>query len=294
MPVSEATRGRLLIVLAAVLWSTSGIFVKSPPLAALAPEVAGPMIAFWRTVVATVVLLPFVRWSGVRWHPVLIPLGILFAAMNVLFISSMTLTTAANTILLQYTAPIWVFLGGVFLLRERADLRNLAGLALGMAGVAVILVAFRGDAELPGVLLGLGAGVAYAGVVLCMRVARTVDSGFLVVLCNACSAVVLLPWVIAVDAVPSLPQGGVIVAFGVVQVAAAYLVFARGMRAVTSQEAGIITLLEPILNPLWVLLLWHEPVAVATLVGGGFILGGLALRYLWYDRGADSGGTAAR
>ena len=290
MPISDATRGRLLVVLAAVLWSTSGIFVKSPPLAALPPSEAGPMIAFWRTVVAAVVLLPFVRWSGVRWHPILIPLVISFAAMNVLFISSMTLTTAANTILLQYTAPIWVFLGGVFLLKERADKRNAVGLALGMAGVAVILVAFWGGAELVGVLLGLGAGVAYAGVVLCMRVARGVDSGFLVVLCNVGSAVVLLPWVISVGAVPDLPQGGVIVAFGVVQVAAAYLVFARGMRGVTSQEAGIITLLEPILNPLWVFLLWREPVAVATLVGGGFILGGLAVRYLWYERGAGATG----
>jgi drug/metabolite transporter, DME family len=286
VPLSDANRGRLLVVLAAVLWSTSGIFVKSPPLAALSPSEAGPMIAFWRTVVAAVVLLPLVRWSGVRWHPVLIPLVICFAAMNVLFISSMTLTTAANTILLQYTAPIWMFLGGVFLLREKADKRNAVGLALGMVGVAVILVAFWGHAEITGVLLGLGAGVAYAGVVLCMRVLRTVDSGFLVVACNLGSAAVLLPWVIATGAVPDLPQGGVIVAFGVVQVAAAYLVFARGMRRVTSQEAGIITLLEPILNPLWVLLLWHEPVAVATLVGGGFILGGLAVRYLWYDRGS--------
>jgi len=164
-------------------------------------------------------------------------------------------------------------------------------LAMGMAGVAVILVAFWGHAEIVGVLLGLGAGVAYGGVVLCMRALRTVDSGFLVVLCNAGSALVLLPWVLSIGAVPDLPQGGVIVAFGVVQVAAVYGVFARGMRDVTSQEAGIITLLEPILNPLWVFLLWREPVATATLVGGGFILGGLAVRYLWYDRGSTGDRT---
>jgi len=80
--------------------------------------------------------------------------------------------------------------------------------------------------------------------------------------------------------VPDAPQAGVITAFGIIQVAAAYLVFTRGMQTVTPQEAGVITLLEPVLNPLWVLLLWHEPVAGATVVGGLFILSGLGVRYL--------------
>jgi drug/metabolite transporter (DMT)-like permease len=278
--LSPATRGRLLIIAACLLWSTSGAFVKSPLLAAESPEVGGPMIAFYRAVAAVLILLPFVRLRRFRWHPVLIPMVISFAAMNILFISSMTLTTAANTILLQYSAPIWMFIASVTLLREPVDRRNVVGLILGMAGVAVILQAFWGGAEALGVLLGIGAGVAYAGVVVTLRVLRDHDPTVLTALNLGVSALVLLPWVAAAGIVPSLPQAGVLFAFGLVQVAAAYLVFTWGMKTVTPQEAGVITLLEPVLNPVWVLLLWGEPIAGATLIGGALILGGLAARYL--------------
>lgn len=278
-PLSPATRSRLLVVAAAVLWSTSGAFIKSPPLAAMPSDVAGPSIAFWRVIAALVVLLPFFRPGRLRWHPVLIVLALSWATMNVLFCTSMTLTTAANTILLQYTAPIWMFVASVTLLREKADGRNVAGLVLGMVGVAVILRAFLGGSEAVGVLLGLGAGVAYASVVVCLRVLRDHDPIVLTTLNLAVSAAVLLPWVVARGAMPDTPQLGVLLGFGVVQVAGAYLVFTWGMRGVTPQEAGVITLLEPILNPLWALLLWAEPVATATLIGGAFILGGLGVRY---------------
>ena len=278
--LSPGTVGRLLIVLAAVLWSSSGVFVKSPPLEALPRDSAGPTIAFYRAVVATLVLLPFFRPSRLRWHPALPVLVLCFAAMNILFISSMTLTTAANTILLQYSAPIWMFIASVTLLREKVDRRNVAGLVLGMVGVIVILQSFLGGAEALGVCLGVGAGVAYAGVVVCLRVLRDHDPIVLTTLNFAVSAAVLIPWVVVSGAVPDAPQAGVITAFGIIQVAAAYLVFTRGMQTVTPQEAGVITLLEPVLNPLWVLLLWHEPVAGATVVGGLFILSGLGVRYL--------------
>ena len=282
--ISSGTSGRLLVVLAAILWSSSGAFVKSPPLESLSRETAGPTIAFYRAVVATLVLLPFFRFRRFKWHPALPVLVLSFAAMNILFISSMTLTTAANTILLQYSAPIWMFIASVTLLREKVDRRNLVGLVLGMVGVGVILHAFIDGAESLGVFLGIGAGLGYAGVVVCLRILRDHDPIVLTTLNFAVSALVLIPWVATSGAVPDLSQAGVITAFGIIQVAAAYLVFARGMQTVSPQEAGVITLLEPVLNPLWVLLLWHEPIAGATLVGGGFILAGLGARYLPISR----------
>ena len=69
---------------------------------------------------------------------------------------------------------------------------------------------------------------------------------------------------------------------GVLQMAVPYVLFARGVRHVKTQEAALIPLIEPILNPIWVWLLWRERVGLPTWIGGGFILGGLAARYLLF------------
>ena len=275
------SRGRLLILAAAVMWSLSGFFVKSPPLQALPADTAGPTIALWRCAFAALCLLPLVRWRRLRWHVALLPMVISFASMNLLLMWAMTRTSAANAILLQYTAPLWMVVGAVVLLGERAERRNLLALGVGMAGMAVILVAFWGGSEASGVAMGLGAGVSYAGVVLCLRVLREHDPFVLIFLNHAVSAVVLIPWALAVHIpMPTLPQLGVLAAFGLVQMAAPYVIFARGIQRVSPQEAGVITLLEPVINPLWVFLFWREPVHAATLAGGALVVLGLLLRYL--------------
>ncbi len=274
-------RGRLLILAAAVLWSLSGFFVKSPPLEALPDATAGPTIGLWRCAFAALFLLPFVRWRRLRWHPALVPMVLSFASMNLLLMWSMTRTTAANAILLQYTAPLWMVIGAVLLLGERLDRRNLAALGLGMIGMAVILVTFWGGTEATGVLMGLGAGVSYAGVVLSLRVLREHDPFVLIFLNHAVSAVVLVPWILASGApLPSSGQLAVLAAFGLIQMAVPYVIFSRGIARVSPQEAGVITLLEPVINPLWVFLFWREPVHGATMAGGCLIVLGLLVRYL--------------
>ena len=272
-------RGRLLVVAAAVLWSLSGFFVKSPWLADLPAAGAGPTIAFYRCVFAFLILLPFVRPSRIRWHPAMLLMAGFFASMNILLICSMTQTSAANAILLQYTAPIWMFVASVTLLGEKADRRNLAALVLGMIGVGVIVVAFWGGTEAAGVLMGLGAGVSYGGVVVCLRVLRDHDPFVLVALNHGISALVVLPWILGQGGVPDTVHLVTLFAFGTLQMAVPYVLFTRGMRTVSPQEAGVITLIEPIINPVWVFVLWREPVALATMVGGAFIVLGLAVRY---------------
>jgi hypothetical protein len=100
MTTSGASRGRLLLLAAALLWSTSGLFLKSPPLAALPVETRGPVLACYRALFAAAFLAPFVRRGSIRFRPMLIPMVVSFAAMNVLFVSAMTRTTAAAAIFL--------------------------------------------------------------------------------------------------------------------------------------------------------------------------------------------------
>src|SRR5215475_8893007 len=89
------TRDRLLLLAAAVLWSTSGLLMKSPPLEAIPVDERGPLVACFRALLAGLCLAPFVNWKQARFHRRMIPMAMAFAAMNFLFITAMTRTTAA-------------------------------------------------------------------------------------------------------------------------------------------------------------------------------------------------------
>jgi len=277
---AAVARARLLVLGAAVLWSLSGLFLKSPVIEGIEPLAArGPLVACWRTLFAALVVAPFVRWRRVRWRWGLLPLMASFAAMNLLFVTAMTCADAGNVIFLQYTAPLWVCLGGWLWLRESTGRAGLGALVLGMAGVAVIGWGARGDAQLAGALLALGAGVAYAGVILALRALHGEDAAWLVFLCFATSWLVTLPWALSFERGLAGDEWLWVGALGVLQMAAAYGLFALGVRHLTAPEASLITLVEPVLNPLWVWLAWGVAIQGYTVAGGALIVLGLALRY---------------
>jgi len=285
---SHLRRGRLLLIAAALLWSASGVVLKSPPLVNwdVPLESRGPILACYRAAFALVFLLPFVRWKRIRWRPALLPMAFCFGVMNLLYITALTRTTAAAAIFLQYTASIWAFVFGWLFLKERIDRGNLLALLLAVAGIGWIVAGDWGGPNTAGNLMALGAGLSYAGVILCLRQLRDEDSAWLIFLDHVVSVAILLPWVVVagrveIDAV----QWSLIAALGITSMALPYVVFARGIRHVPTQEAGLLLLLEPILNPVWVALAWGEENPVEVWIGGGLILSGLAIRYLLIPAG---------
>lgn len=279
---SAAARGRLLLVSAAVLWSTSGLFVKSGPLAALPVLERGPMLACYRALFAALFLLPAVRWKSVRWRPMLVPMVVLFAAMNVLIVTALTRTTVAAAIFLQYTSAVWAFVFGFVFLKERIDRGNLIALLAAVCGIAWIVAGDWSSENFAGNLLALGSGACFAGVILCLRWLRDEDSVWLIALNHLFAGVVLLPWVLSFDIQLDATQWMLAAGFGVLQMGLPYVLFARGVRTVSMQEAALIPLIEPILNPVWVWFVWNKPAGETTWIGGGLIVGGLAIRYLLF------------
>jgi drug/metabolite transporter (DMT)-like permease len=275
-------QGRLLIVLAAVLWSLSGGFTKlltrDTPLGLNEPPLPILFIALARVGFAGLALTPTLRRRDVSFRPMMLVMVATFAAMNAMFVMALAEGTAANAILLQYTAPLWVFLASVAWLGERADRRSLVAVAVGLVGIAIIIVGGWRDAEPRVVALGLGSGFTYAGVLVCLRVLRDASSRWLTVLNGLGAAAVLVPFVPWHTAM-TVAQLATLFVFGTVQMGVPYWLISRGLRSVSPQEAGAITLLEPILNPIWAYLVVGEVPASATAIGGIFILGGLAWRY---------------
>lgn len=291
--------GRLLVFAAGLLWSTNGFFAKAPffnawPLGVvglwdLELPVRGPVLAFWRAIFATLVLLPFVR--NPRWHPLLVPLTLVFAVMNFTFLAAMSYTTAANAIWLQNTGPVWVFLIGVFFLGEKVDMSDWAMLGLNALGVGLILTfeLQSGVGSMAGVIYALLSGITYAAVVLHIRVLRTEDSAWLIMLNHLVTAILFAPYVVWQSQSHALwPTGWqwpTLIAFGVLQMGTPYLLFARGLKSIPGHEASGIGLVEPLLVPLWVWLAWssdptYESPRWWTFVGGGCILVGLIVKFI--------------
>src|SRR5581483_10558334 len=238
--------GRLCIVAAAVLWSTSGALTKvlreDTPLGLDVPPVAGLQIAFFRVMFGGLALLPLLRPSHIRWRGGMVGAAVCFAAMNALFVSAMAEGKAANAIFLQYSASLWMYLVSVFLLGERADVRGAVALAIGLTGIGLIIAGGWANNELRVVAIALGSGVAYAGVLICLRVLRGMSSLWLTVVNLLFSGLVLLP-VVWREALPTGPQLLVLLLYGVLQLAVPYCLIARGLRSVSPQEAGTLTLL---------------------------------------------------
>ena len=274
-------QGRLCIVLAAFLWSLSGAFSKiltlPTPLGLNVPEVPGLQMAFYRVLFAGLVLVPTLRRSDIGFRPMMLLMVAWFAAMNGLYVWALAQGTAANAIFLQYTAPMWMYLASVWWLGEPADRRSSVALVVSLLGIGIIV----GGGE-PGqfavIAIALASGVAYAAVLLCLRVLRDASSRWLTVLNHLGGALALLPLVWFLPA-PTPAQFAVLVLFGALQMGLPYWLVARGLRVVSPQEAGTITLLEPLLNPLWAYLVAGEVPAASTFLGGAFILGALLWRY---------------
>jgi drug/metabolite transporter (DMT)-like permease len=272
---SEAL-GRYHVLGAALLWSLGGVFAKSL-------DLDGQTIAFYRGLFAGAVLLPFVPRQLWVFRPAMLALGLCFGAMTGFYIGAIKATTAANAIFLQCTSTFWTIPLSALVLREWPDRRSILAIAVATLGIiAIVLYGYDGRPhEGLGIALGLASGVAYAAVAVGLRGLRDLDPIWLSAFNNLAGALVLGTWLVLVRGrivVPSGHQTLGLVAFGAVQMGIPYVLFARGLREINAPEAALLALLEPVLNPIWVVLATGERPAPATLVGGLLLVGGVAIR----------------
>ena len=262
-----------LLLAAALLWSLNGLFIKTLHDA----EVSGWSIAGYRSLFACLVLTPFALR---RWRPIQSPgwvaaTVLTFTGMSATFVIATTLTTAANAIILQYTAPAWVFVCAPLITGEKATRRQHLGLGLSLVGVAVIFLSQYQPGQ-RGLVIGLASGVVFGLQSVLFRKVRAADPLVLVWLTCGGSAVLLLAAALLTGtARVTWSSAGWLVVMGVVQFGLPYVLYSVALGRVTAQQAVLIILIEAVLNPVWVWLLRGEVPHFSTFVGGACILGSI-------------------
>ncbi len=277
--MTEAPSGRashrLLILAAAFLFSTGGAAIKAAP-------VTPWQVASFRSAVAAVFLLLVLPDARRNWTWRMTPVAVAYAATLISFVIATRLTTAANAIILQSTAPFYVLLLSPFVLHEkirRGDVIYMAVVASGMAiffATSESAVATAPD-PVRGNLVALISGIAYACMLMGLRwLARSGGAKnsavATVAMGNALACILALPWAVPFDA--ARLRGGllVILYLGVVQIGVAYICLTRGIGRVPAVEATTLLMLEPALNPVITWIVHGEKPGALKLAGGAVIL----------------------
>jgi drug/metabolite transporter (DMT)-like permease len=275
--LSERRKAILFLALAAILWSTSGLFVKIldwQPVSILAG----------RSFFAAIVFLIYLRRLPTRFGRWQLLAAGMFILTQFLFITSTKMTTAANSIFLQYTAPIYVIPLAYWFLREKPSRTDFLSMFIIFLGLTL----FFGD-ELStdgfyGNLLAILSGVTSAIMMVSFRAQKNGNPAesnliaFLVTAGFGFPFVMKETWTV---------NSWLILAFlGIVQIGFAFIFFTKGIKHIPALEANLIGTLEPVLNPIWVFLFYGESMGRFALVGGLIVLSGVILSAVGSARAA--------
>lgn len=282
-PRTSAPLARALVVTAAVLWSGGGVGVK------LLPGCEAPTIAGFRAVFAALVMgLALFSTRSARGvveslrRPRIWGAAVSYAVMVVCFVIAAKLTTAANAILLQYTAPIYVAIASPVLLRERVGPRDLVAIAATLVGMVLFFFGELSLAGMAGNVIAIVSGFGFAGLPVFLRLDDLArrraglaedPSAPLVAMTlgNVLAALACSPGMAAAPPTTAL-EWKVLAVLGAFQIGLAYLLYARAVRVLPALESALLASVEPVLAPLWVVLATGERPSRGALIGGALIV----------------------
>ena len=269
---SPRTFGVVLLVIAAGLWSLTGLAVKQAMMEPFA-------FAVWRALGAAATAAMVIPWTrGARPHFRWTLLAtVLNAVVAGTVIWTMTRSTAARGILLQYTGPIFCALLARVFLGRRLTTRSKASLTIAAIGIGIMVSSAHGSLAISTTAAGILCGLAYGALILVLekinQPAARVNPFAVVLTMNLGTAALFLmisPSSVTAHAQPQ--QWLAAIGTGVLLTAIPYVLFQLALRRVHAVDAALITLLEPVLNPVWVAIGTAEFPDRLTLLGGGTTL----------------------
>lgn len=256
----EKNTGRLLVAATAVLWGLAGVCVKSIEW--------GPMsLMAARSLISLIMVFAVKRSLKLKLTKTNILGAVMMSATSILYVISIKLTTAGTAIVLQYIAPILVFLYSVFFQHRKAKLSEAVITFAVFGGIVLSFADSLDPARIVGNLLGLISGITFAGQIIVMN-GEDSNTDDCMVIGNTISFLVCLPFVFF-DNNLILDAKNIIwvLILGVFQYGLANILFSKGIKKVNSVEGSLILTIEPIFNPIPVAIFCGEKMGTLAIIG---------------------------
>lgn len=269
-----------LMVVTALMWSLAGVVIKSVEWNPMA-------ISGVRSAVAAIVLLAAVRRPEFTWSFPQVGGAIAYVGTVSLFAVANKLTTAANAILLQYTSPIWIALLGAAFLGEPATWTDWLTIITVMGGMALFFADNLTQASFLGTIVAIVSGFCFGCLTLFLRKQKDGSPLETVILGNILTALISIPFMLNSSS-PGSRGWLLLAATGIFQLGVPYLLYTTAIKYISALDATLITTIEPILNPVWVLLAIGEKPGPWALAGGMVVLLSVTIRSVVTAVGSDS------
>ena len=265
-------KGIIYAIVAALLWSTGGVFIKLIN----APAI---YIAMMRSIIALLTFLPFLKLKNIKWSKNLVLLLFSYSYTTIGFVVATKLTTASNAIILQYTAPIWLFLF-YFIIKKKVDKSKLLPILLVFTGIILFLFESSKGSNIIGNIIALSTSFSFASVAYFSSKDHGIKGPSLIALCNLTTFLLTIPFnkdIISITLMLNISDIVGLILLGSIQIAMGYLFYVKALKIISPLDVSLICLLEPLFNPIWVFLFVKEVPSIIAFIGSFFVLLGIII-----------------
>ncbi len=270
--MSTKQKAVLLMLCTAFLWSLAGVFIKIIEWSPLA-------IVCTRSLVATITMYFFVRKQKFEWSWPMLAAALSYATFTHCIILSTKLTTSANAVMMQYTAPIYVAFLSWFLLKEKIRRSDWLCLIAVIGGMALFFMDQMGSNNLIGNIIAIGNGLSFAFLSIFLRFQKNGHPEQSIFLGTLLAFLIGIPFTIG-QSIPS-PKSIVVIIIAGIVVSLGYRMFTEASKNLSALQSVMLPVLDPILNPVWVFLIVGERPSITALLGGVIVLVAITLRSLF-------------
>ena len=253
-----------ILIIAALMWSMGGLFIKLVNLNPMA-------ITGIRSLGAAVVLLIYIKKPKLYWNRYFFTGVLAYSMMVILYVISIRLTTAANAIFLEFTAPLYVVAFSYFLLNERINRFDIFAMVIIFLGMGLFFMDELSFYGFWGNILALLAGVCLALVTVLIR--KEKESAFEIVFFgNALTTIICLPFIIQGFSSTTQVDWFIIFGLGIFQLGIPYLLYTTALKYVSALDAILVGMLEPVFNPIWVYIFVGEAMGEWAFIGAALVI----------------------
>lgn len=268
--ITEHRKGTLFVLAAALLWSTGGVFIKLITFNAF-------QLAAIRSLFAAAVFLVVFKKSIFVINKLTLLNSVSYSLILILFVWATKTTSAANAIFLQYTAPIYVLFLEPFFNKVKMERINIITIFLCFIGMILFFIDRLNPGNIFGNILALLSGIAFAAFLLGTRKSSPKIQPNAIFYGNLIICLVGIPFFTG-DTIFTSSDLLMTAYLGIFQIGIAYVLFSSGIKRILAIEASLISMVEPVLNPVWVFIGYGEAPGIFAITGGILILFTIGIR----------------